>query len=113
MSFYTVIRTELKNKGYIVAALMEMRKRGEILKCKINEKKETIEIDRDGDAIKVTREKAGGFEVAGDARVVKVFSDRLKQMYALESIKDNLPLDFEIDSETETATGEIKLLLKG
>ena len=36
----------------------------------------------------------------------------LKQIYALESIKDNLPLDFEIAQETEIE-GEIKILLKG
>jgi len=112
MSFYTVIKTELKNKKYIIAALKEMEKRGELLKCEINEKKGVIEVDRDGDIIKVTQEKSGYHEVAGDARVVKPFSDRLKQVYALESIKDNLPLDFEIAKETESA-GSITILLKG
>ncbi|GMR04951.1 MAG: hypothetical protein BMS9Abin23_0874 [Thermodesulfobacteriota bacterium] len=113
MSFYLAIKTQLKNKAHVIAALMEMRKRGELLSCKINDKKETIEVDRDGDKIKLSLEKEGNFEVSGDARVVRVFSNRLKQMYALESIKENLPLDFEIDTETETATGEIKLLIKG
>jgi len=112
MSFYTVLKTELKNKKYIIAALKEMEKRGELLKCEINEKKETMEVDRDGDIITVSRQKDGNYEVAGDARVVKTFSDRLKQIYALESIKDNLPLDFEIAQETESV-GEIQILLKG
>jgi len=113
MSFYTVIQTELKNKKYIVAALMELKKRGEITACKINEKRETMEVDRSGDAIKITRNRKGAFELGGDNRVVQNFSNKLKQYYALESIKDNLPLDFEIAEEKETIDGEIKILLKG
>ncbi len=113
MSFYTVIQTELKNKQYIMAALMELRKRGEITACKINEKKETMEVDRSGDIIKVSKNKQGAFELGGDNRVVQTFSNKLKQYYALESIKDNLPLDFEIVEEKETIEGEIKILLKG
>jgi len=113
MSFYTVIQTELKNKKYVVAALMELRKRGEITACKINEKKETMEVDRSGDIIKVSKNKMGDFELGGDNRVVQNFSNKLKQFYALESIKDNLPLDFEIVEEKETIAGEIKILLKG
>ncbi|MFQ5427737.1 MAG: hypothetical protein ACE5EZ_02035 [Thermodesulfobacteriota bacterium] len=113
MSFYTKIETQLKNKQYVVAALVELRKRGEITKCTIDEKKEIMEVDRSGDAIKVARNKKGAFEVGGDNRVVQAFSNKLKQFYALESIKDNLPLDFEISEEQETIDGEIKILLKG
>ncbi|MBI5344191.1 MAG: hypothetical protein HZB83_02455 [Deltaproteobacteria bacterium] len=93
MSFYTVIRTELRNRKYLLL--------------------ETVEVDRHGDIINVIRDKAGNYQVAGDNRVVRAFSDRLKQAYAYESIKDNLPLDFEIAKETETAAGEIMILLKG
>jgi len=113
MSFYTVIQTELKNKKYVLAALMELKKRGEITACKINEKKETVEVNRSGDIIKVAKNKQGDFELGGDNRVVQSFSNKLKQFYALESIKDNLPLDFEIAEEKETIDGEIKILLKG
>ncbi|MFZ3090431.1 MAG: hypothetical protein WA240_07400 [Nitrospirota bacterium] len=113
MSFYAVIKTELSNKRYIIAALSEMKRRGEITAYEINERKEKIEIDRDGDILTVSKEKAGeNFEVGGDSRVVNTFSNRLKQFYAYESIKENLPLDFEIAKETEEA-GEIKILLKG
>lgn len=111
MSFYTVIKTELNNKKYILCALAELKRRGEISSYVQNEKKNTIEVDRDGDKISV-QEKAGAFEIGGDNRVLNQFSNRLKQVYALESIKDNLPLDFEIANETETA-GEIEILLKG
>lgn len=112
MSFYTTIKTEITNKKYILCALEEMRRRGEITNFQLNERKEKIEIDRSGDIINILKEKTGSFEVAGDARVVRPFSDRLKQFYAYESIKDNLPLDFEIARESETA-GEIVILLKG
>ncbi len=113
MSFYTQIQTQLKNKQYVIAALMELRKRGEITSCKINEKKESMEVNRSGDIIKVSKNKSGAFELGGDNRVVQTFSNKLKQFYALESIKDNLPLDFEIAEEKETIDGEIKILLKG
>jgi len=113
VSFYTQIQTQLKNKQYVIAALMELRKRGEITSCKINEKKESMEVNRSGDIIKVSKNKNGAFEVGGDNRVVQNFSNKLKQFYALESIKDNLPLDFEITEEKETIDGEIKILLKG
>jgi len=113
MSFYTVIKTELSNRKYIICALEEMKQRGEVTSFLSNERKETIEIDRDGDIINIVRERSGNsFELAGDNRVVQGFSNRLKQMYAYASIKDNLPLDFEIAKETETA-GEIRLVLKG
>lgn len=113
MSFYTVVKTELSNKKYIICALEEMRKRGEVTSFVENTRKETIEIDRDGDAITIAKEKSGaGFELGGDNRVVQGFSNRLKQLYAYESIKDNLPLDFEVAQENE-AGGEIRILLKG
>ncbi|MBI5642199.1 MAG: hypothetical protein HY954_01845 [Deltaproteobacteria bacterium] len=112
MSFYTVIKTQLSNKKYIICALEELKKRGEITSFVKNDRKETIEVDRDGDIINIAQEKTGNFEVGGDNRVVNRFSDRLKQFYAYESIKDNLPLDFEISKETENA-GEIQILLKG
>lgn len=111
MSFYTKIKTELKSKKYVICALEELKRRGEI--TTFVRVKDRIEVDRDGDKIDITvSSKTGSHEVAGDNRVVRVFSDRLKQLYALESIKDNLPLDFEIAQETET-TGEITILLKG
>jgi len=113
MSFYSVIQTECRSKKYVLAALAELRKRGEITACKINEKKETMEVNRSGDIIKVSKNKQGVFELGGDNRVVQNFSNKLKQFYALESIKDNLPLDFEIVEEKETIGGEIKILLKG
>ncbi|MDH4099221.1 MAG: hypothetical protein OEV28_01445 [Nitrospirota bacterium] len=113
MSFYTVIKTELSNKKYLICALSEMKKRGEITSFLENERKETIEVDRDGDIMTIAKEKTGqNFELAGDNQVVQKFSNRLKQFYAYESIKDNLPLDFEIATETETE-GEIRILLKG
>lgn len=112
MSFYTVIKTELSSRKYIICALEEMKRRGEIKNFVKNEKKETIEVDRDGDIINIAKEKSGNFELGGDNRVVNPFSNRLKQFYALEAIKDNLPLDFEIAKETEMA-GEIQILLKG
>lgn len=112
MSFYTVIRTQLNSKKYIICALEELKKKGEITNFVHVEKKEKIEVDRDGDIINIIKEKSGNYQVGGDNRVLARFSDRLKQIYALESIKDNLPLDFEIAQETETE-GEIKILLKG
>ncbi len=111
MSFYTVIKTELNSKKYILCALVEMKKRGEIKNYVENERKETIEVDRDGDIINIVKQKEG-FDLAGDNRVVNTFSRRLKQFYAYESIKENIPLDFEIAKETETG-GEIQIILKG
>ncbi|MBI5454211.1 MAG: hypothetical protein HY956_06255 [Deltaproteobacteria bacterium] len=112
MSFYTVIKTQLSSKKYVIAALEELKKRGEITNFVKNDRKEEIEVDRDGDLITLSQEKSGNYQVGGDNRVVNRFSDRLKQIYAYESIKDNLPLDFEISKETETS-GEIQILLKG
>lgn len=112
MSFYTTIKTEISSKKYVIAALEEMKRRGEITNFQLHDRKEKIEIDRCGDMLNIAKEKTGNFEVAGDARVVKSFTDRLKQFYAYESIKDNLPLDFEIAKESEV-TGEIRILLKG
>lgn len=111
MSFYTVIKTELSSKKYILCALVEMKKRGEIKNYVENERKETIEVDRDGDIISIVKQKEG-FDLAGDNRVVNTFSRRLKQFYAYESIKENIPLDFEIAKETEIG-GEIQIILKG
>lgn len=111
MSFYTKIKTELRTKKYLMAALEELKKRGEITNFILAKGK--IEVDRQGDIINIAAAKDGTHEVAGDNRVVRVFSDRLKQVYALESIKDNLPLDFEVAMETENAAGEILILLKG
>ena len=112
MSFYTVIKTEITNKQYLICALEKLKKRGEITSFVANERKETVEINRDGDIINVIREKAGSYQLGGDNRVLNRFTNRLKQIYAYESIKDNLPLDFEIASEVETE-GEIQILLKG
>jgi hypothetical protein len=112
MSFFVAIKTEIANKQYILSTLKEMQKRGEITEFVVNEKKEQIEIDRDGDVIIISRGKSGNFEVSGDARIVRSFSKRLTQLYAYASIKENLPLDFEIADESEIA-GEIKILLKG
>lgn len=111
MSFYTVIKTELKSKKYIICALEELKRRGEITRFEENARKETIDIERGSDRIEIVSEK-GAFGVAGDNRVVQSFSNKLKQMYAYEAIKDTLPLDFEIAAESETG-GEIKILLKG
>lgn len=112
MSFYTVIKTELSVKKYLICALEELKKKGEITNYVANERKDTVEVDRDGDLINISKEKTGNYQLGGDNRIVNAFSNRLKQMYAYESIKDNLPLDFEISSETETA-GEIQIVLKG
>lgn len=113
MSFYCIIKTELTNKKYIVAALEEMKSRGEITRYTINKRKEKIEVDREGEIVNIAKEKVGNnFEVSGISRPARMIADRLKQFYAYESIKDNLPLDFEIARETEEA-GEIVILLKG
>lgn len=112
MSFYTVIKTELGSKKYLICALEEMKKRGEIKSYIHNEKKEKIEVDRDGDILSIAKQKEGSYEIGGDNRVVNSFSNRLKQFYAYEAIKENIPLDFEIAQETEIG-GEIHILLKG
>lgn len=113
MSFYCVIKTELANKKYIIAALEEMKRRGDITTYSINKRKEEIEVDREGEIVNISREKQGvNFEVSGISRPAREIAIRLKQVYAYESIKDNLPLDFEIARETEEA-GEIVILLKG
>lgn len=112
MSFYTVIKTEISNKKYAICALEEMKRRGEITNFSVIGKKETIEVDREGDIISLAKEKSGNFNMAGDARAINTFGDRFKQLYAYEVIKDNLPLDFEIAKESETA-GDILILLKG
>ena len=111
MSFYTVIQTEIKDKQILICALEALKHRGEINEFSLNEQKETIEIDRDGDIVNIAKEKTGLFNMAGDNRVVSSFSRRLAQIYAYEAIKENLPLDFEIAEEIESA-GEIKILLK-
>lgn len=112
MSFYTKIKTQLKVKKYVIAALEELKRRGEITSYQKVGSKEDIKVDRSGDIMNISLSKAGTFEIAGDNRVVQPFSDKIKQVYALEAIKDNLPLDFEIATETEQA-GEILILLKG
>ena len=112
MSFYTTLKTEMTDKQYILCALKELARRGEIINFVENEKKEELTVDRDGDILNIVKEKTGHYQVSGDARVVERFSNRLKQMYAYESIKENLPLDFEISQEVESG-GEIKILLKG
>ncbi len=111
MSFYTVIDTQMSNKQIIISALEELQNRGEIRVFEYNEKKEKIEVDRDGDILNVIKEKSGNYQVAGDARVANRFAQRLKQMYAYETIRENLPLDFEIAQETESS-GDIRILLK-
>lgn len=111
MSFYICVKTELKIKKYVISALQEMKKRGEIKSFVYHEKKEKIEIDRDGDIMNISMVK-DNVEIGGDNRVVHRFGNRLKQFYAYESIKDNLPLDFEIAAENEIG-GEIQILLKG
>ena len=113
MSFYCVIRTELSKKKYIIAALAEMQRKGEITSFVVNIKKEKIEVDRDGEVVTVSRaNENSNFEIGGISRPAREISDRMKQLYAYESIKDNLPLDFEIANETEEA-GEIVITLKG
>jgi hypothetical protein len=112
MSFYTVIQTELKSRRHVICALEELKKRGEITSFVLNEKKETVTVDRHGDILSLALEKTGNYGVAGDARAVRAFSRRLAQMYAYAAIKDSMPFDFEIAQETESG-GEIKILLKG
>ncbi|MEK7880895.1 MAG: hypothetical protein AAB210_03245 [Deltaproteobacteria bacterium] len=112
MSYYTEIKTELKNKHYILLALKELKKRGEITRYEPLEKKDSIKVDRGGDLFNISTTKEGTIRVEGDARVVTAFTQRLTQMYAYMSIKENLPLDFEIAKETESA-GSITILLKG
>jgi hypothetical protein len=112
MSFYAKIKTELSNKKYIMCALAELERRGEITSYEVSERKEKIKVDIDGDILNICKEKSGNnMEVQGDVRRARVFANRLKQIYAYESIKDNLPLDFEIVKEVEEA-GEILILLK-
>lgn len=112
MSFYTVIKTQVSNRKYVLAALAEMQKKGEIIKFAEDEKTEKIEVDRDGDKLTLSVGKDKNYQVGGDNRIARAFSDRLAQVYALESIKDNIPLDFELAEEQETAAGEVMLLLK-
>ncbi len=112
MSFYCVIQTKISNKHHLIAALTELRRRGELSSVEHNERKETFEVDRDGDKLKISQnKKTGDFEIGGDNRVVNRFANRLKQMYALEAIKENMPLDFEVVEEEESG-GEIRILLK-
>ncbi len=113
MSFYCVIKTELSKKKYIIAALAEMQKKGEITSYTVSKTKEKIEVDREGEVVTVSRTNENtNFEVGGISRPAREISDRMKQLYAYESIKDNLPLDFEVAQETEEA-GEIVITLKG
>ncbi len=112
MSFYAQIKTELSDKRYILCALEELKKKGEITNYQVIGKKEKIEVDRDGDILNIQQEESGNYELAGDNRVVHTFANRLKQIYAYESIKENLPLDFEIAKESEIS-GDIVILLKG
>jgi hypothetical protein len=44
MSFYTVIKTELSNKKYIICALEELKERGEVTNFLVNERKETMRL---------------------------------------------------------------------
>lgn len=113
MSFYCVIKTQLSNKKYIIAALTEMQRKGEITNYTLSKTKDKIEVDREGEVVTVSRvNEQSNFEVGGISRPAREISDRMKQLYAYESIKDNLPLDFEIAKETEEA-GEIFITLKG
>lgn len=112
MSFYTQIKTELTSRKYVLCALEELKKKGEITGYQVVDKKNKIEVNREGDIINILHAKAGNFEVGGDSRVINTFTNRLKQLYAYESIKENLPLDFEIAKESEVS-GDIVILLKG
>ncbi len=113
MSFYCVIKTELSRKKYVIAALAEMQRKGEITNYSVSQTKDKIEVDREGEVVTVSRTKeAANYEIGGISRPAREISDRIKQLYAYESIKDNLPLDFEISKETEEA-GEIHITLKG
>jgi len=112
VSFYTEIKTELSSKPIVICALEELKRRGEISSFEELEKKGKIKIDRDGDIIHISQTAEGVFQIEGDSRVVSAFTNRLKQMYAYESIKMSLPLDFEIAEESELA-GNISIVLKG
>ncbi len=112
MSFYAKIETELSDKKFVICALEELKNRGEITNFRINKVKNVIEVNRDGDMINITQTKTGNFQLAGNARIVRIFSKRLKQFYAYASIKEQLPFDFEIAQESEVA-GDIMILLKG
>ncbi len=112
MSFYAVVQTELTENKFIMLALEELKERGEITSFRIN-KNDSIDVDRSGDKIVIKLDaKTKQYQFAGDSRVVSSFSKRFTQIYALMSIKDSLPLDFEIESEKEIG-GEISLILKG
>ena len=113
MSFYCVIKTELSRRKYLIAALAEMQRKGEITSYEISKTKDKINVDRGGEVVTVSRiNENSNYEIGGIARPAREISDRMKQLYAYESIKDNLPLDFEIAKETEEA-GEIVIMLKG
>ncbi|MCK4739800.1 MAG: hypothetical protein KAT46_07605 [Deltaproteobacteria bacterium] len=112
MSFYTKISTEITERKILISALEEMKKRGEITSFVSNPKTSDIEVDRAGDLVNLTQEEEGHFVLGGDKLVVGPLTNRVKQFYALEAIKEHLPLDFEIATEEESA-GEIKLILKG
>lgn len=112
MSFFTMIKTELKSRPLVIAALQQLKQRGEIRGFTVNERKGTIEIDREGQVLELSQDETGAFQVAGDTRAVGAFSRRLAQIYAYVTIKESLPLDFEIVEEKEVA-GEITILLKG
>ncbi len=112
MSFFTVVRTELKNKELLIKALEELKERGEITEYELLPVKDKIRVDRDGDILTLVLDETGCFQIQGDARVVSQFSKRLKQIYAYVGIKEHLPLDFEIAEEKESA-GSISILLKG
>src|SRR3989304_937354 len=113
MSFYCVIKTELSEQRYIIAAMAEMQRKGEITNYTVSRTKEKIEVDREGEVVTVSRvNENSNFELGGMPQTAREISDRMKQLYAYESIKDNLTLDFEIAQETEEA-GEIVIMLKG
>jgi hypothetical protein len=112
MSFYTKIKTEITNKQTVLLALKEMAKRGEISSFDTHIKSGDIKIDRSGDILNITQEKDGSLQIAGDSRVANTFTNRLKQFYAYEAIKENLPLDFEIAEEHELG-GDITIVLRG
>ncbi len=113
MSFYCIIKTQLSNKKYVIAALAEMQRKGEITGYSVSKTKDKISVDREGEVVTVSRvNEQSNFEIGGISRPAREISDRMKQLYAYESIKDNLPLDFEIAKESEEA-GEIHITLKG
>ena len=112
MSFFTVVKTELKNRELLIKALEELKERGEITEYEQIAHKDRIKVDRDGDILTLVLDRAGCYQIEGDARVVSQFSKRLKQIYAYVGIKEYLPLDFEVAEEKESA-GSISILLKG